>query len=446
MYQIVEHEIHNVVPLKSGTSPNYNINNPLTKLLAAMESAGTAAGLQHYLVGSCNFLLPFRNLSFYGPSGENDWQVKDPHLQDNKNDFQKQNVAGFDLTETQLTRGYAHAGDWTGPFLRLTYTPGQHSVLSADGGPLLDDAVRLYLKVGDATTGAQTILVPYNTASHRYEIEIWAYDQGNLAGLLDAKGFAAFQRGELIARPDLVKGNLLEFEGPAFDAELDKAKAEGRSFEMFDYAVQHAMHPIRKLQIELAWSNKAGDRWDSQGGTNYRYEFAMVLRGWRNYLAAGSSPNPHGGTGSLEFRNLFSNYFGHEAKRKKELGDLWMTELGRELNQWNFDAYGNKPPPVDRELFMAVNYMDLHQVHANSAIGLHRHRDSLEAFLLISGDKGEHAYMVTGDWAKHRDRERAFEIRMMERGDIVLIRGGQLHALLNDGDTNMELFMFGGYD
>lgn len=445
MYTLVEHEIHNVVALVPGTSPNYNRNNPLTKLLEAIEGTDTSAGLQHYVVGSRGFVFPFRNLTFYGPSGD-DWQVDDVRLQDNKDDFQKQNVAGFDLADTQLSRGYAHAGDWTGPFLRLSYTPGLNSLLSADGGPLLEDAVRLYLKVGNASTGTQTILVPYNPLSHRYEIEIWAYDQGDLLGRLDAKGRAALERGELIARPDLIKGNLVDFEGPAFDAERDKAKAAGQGFEMFGYKVEHAMHPIRKLHVELAWSNKAGTLWDSKGGENYHYEFAMVLRGWRNYLAAGVSPNPHGGIGSLEYRNLFSNYFSHEAKRRKEFGDHWLSELGRELYQWNYDAYGNKPPPVNRELFMPLHYMDLHQVHANSAIGLHRHRDSLEAFLLMSGEKGEHAYMVTGDWMKHRDRERAFEIRVMERGDIVLIRGGQLHALINDGDTSMELFMFGGYD
>lgn len=446
MYELVEHEIHNVVPIVPGTSPNYNRDNPLTKLLAGLESATLSAGLQHYLVGSRNFLLPFRNMRLHGAAGEQSWQITDPRQQDNKEDFQKQNVAGFDLTETQVTRGYAHAGDWTGSFLHVTYTPGVSSILSEDGGLYTKMSVQLFLTVNGASTGSSLIHVPYNETTNRYEIELWAYPGGNLADLLDAKGQAAMKRGELRAVPDLIKGSLQDFEGPAFDAKRDALRAEGKGLEMFDYAVGHTMHPIRKLQIELAWCNEAGDRWDSQGGANYRYEFAMVLRGWRNYLGAGWSANPHGGIGSLEYRNLFSNYFGYEARSKDEFKDLWISELGRELRDWNFDAYGRKPPPIGRELFMAVNYMDLHLVHPNSAIGLHRHRDSLEAFLLISGEKGEHAYMVTGDWMKHRDRERAFEIRMMERGDIVLIRGGQLHALINDGDTNMELFMFGGYD
>ncbi|EJL35377.1 cupin domain-containing protein [Novosphingobium sp. AP12] len=445
MFSIVEHEIHNVVPIEPGASPNYNKNNPLTKIIESYEAIEPSAGLQHYLVGTRNFLIPFRNLALYGPSGD-DWQVVDPRQQENKNDFQKQNVRSFDLMETQILRGYAIAGEWTGPYLHFSYAPSLASPLSVDGGPYQQDMVQLYLKVGSVSSGSDLIAVPYNAVTHRYEIEIWAYPKADLSAHLDAKGKAAMASGELIARPDLVKGSLEDFEGPAFDGLRDRLESEGKALEMFGYAVDHAMHPIRALKVEVAWASKAGDRWDSQNGENYRFEFAMVLRGWRNYLGAGRSANPHGGLGSLGYRNLFSNYFGYEEQRRRELGEEWLSELGREMRDWNRDAYGRKPAPEGRELFMAVNYMDLHSIAPNSAIGLHRHRDSLEAFLLISGERGEKAYMITGDWAKHDKRERAFEIRTMTRGDIVLIRGGQLHALINDSDTPVELFMFGGYD
>lgn len=445
MLHIVEHEIHDVVPVQPGTAPDYDRSNPLNRLIEAYEDSAMSAGLQHYLVDSRHFLFPFRNLALYGPTGDQ-WQVGDPRLQDNKNDFQKQNVSSFDLTETRLVRGYAAAGEWTGPFLHLSYAPGAASVLSPDGGPYLEDAVGLVLKVGAAESGGTPLRVPYNPVTHRYEIEIWACPEPNLRALLDPKGREAMDRGELVARPDLVKGSLSDFEGPAFDGMRDSLQAEGKGLPMFDYAPDHSMHPIRPLRVEVAWCGKGATRWDSQQGANYVYEFAMVLRGWRNYVEVGNSGNPHGGVGSLEYRNLFSNYFGYENRRREVLGDRWLSELGRELHDWNFDAYGNKPPPVGRELFMPVNYMDLHVLRPNSAIGLHRHRDSLEAFLLISGDKGEKAFMVTGDWAKHPERERAIEVRTMTRGDIVLIRGGQLHALINQGDTNLELFMFGGYD
>jgi hypothetical protein len=441
MMQIVEQEIHNVQLIPPGTSPNYNKDNPVWKLIRAIEGVELAAGREHYLVDSLQYLFPFTNVVLYGPSGDN-WEVKDPRLQDNKNDFQKQNVQYFELTNAQITRGYAHAGNWTGPFLRLSYAPNLKSPLAQPNDHYRGKVVQLYLKVGDASTGASLISVPYNETTHRYEVELWAFPAGDVRALLDAKGKAAMDRGELIVRADLVQGSLSDFQGPVFDRMRDQAKEEGRATEMFDYKVEHTMHPIRPLHIEVAWHSETQDVWDAQGGANYHYEFAMSLRGWKNYLGVGQSPNPHGGVGSLEYRNLYSNYFGYEARRQQVLGTSWMSELGRELNPWNFDAYGRKPPGEAREFFMAVNYMDLHILKPNCAIGIHRHRDNLEAFLMLHGK----ALMVIGDWAKQENRERAFEIRTMQPGDIVLLRGGQFHGLINLLDENVMLFMFGGYD
>ena len=73
---------------------------------------------------------------------------------------------------------------------------------------------------------------------------------------------------------------------------------------------------------------------------------------------------------------------------------------------------------------------------------IYRHRDNLEAFLVMQGKR----LMVTADWSKFPGRERAFEIRTMLPGAVVLIRGGQFHGLINSLDENVRLFMFGGYD
>jgi len=53
---------------------------------------------------------------------------------------------------------------------------------------------------------------------------------------------------------------------------------------------------------------------------------------------------------------------------------------------------------------------------------------------------------VTGDWGQHPARARALEVRTMQPGDLAMIKGGQLHALVNPLDENVQLFMFGGYD
>jgi hypothetical protein len=40
----------------------------------------------------------------------------------------------------------------------------------------------------------------------------------------------------------------------------------------------------------------------------------------------------------------------------------------------------------------------------------------------------------------------AFEIRTLRPGDIALLKGGQMHSLVNSLDEPVLLFMFGGYD
>ena len=211
---------------------------------------------------------------------------------------------------------------------------------------------------------------------------------------------------------------------------------------MLDRVPNHTMHPVRPLRVELAWTDAAAANWDNAFGGNYIYEFSMSLRGWGSYFAIGDSQNPHGGVGGLEYRNLYSNYFGHEAQRRQELGGAWNPELGRDLSSWNFDADHNKPSAKQRESFFSVDYMDLHILRPAAVIGMHRHRDNQEVFLLLEG-KG---LMVMGDWEKNEQRERAVELRNMRPGDLSLVKPGQFHALINVQDENLLLFMFGGYD
>jgi hypothetical protein len=120
-----------------------------------------------------------------------------------------------------------------------------------------------------------------------------------------------------------------------------------------------------------------------------------------------------------------------------------MRELGRDLPPWSFDAFGHKAAGERREEFMAVDYMDLHIVRPNAAIGLHRHRDNQEAFMMI-GDRA--GLMVIGDWAVMPNRERCLEVRTLKPGHLALLKGGNLHGLINPSDEDMMLFMFGGYD
>ena len=408
-----------VIRVAPGTTPNYDRDNPLLKLMTLIEGQELAAGREFYIASSLQYLFPIRHLALYGPSAPNT-DVLDPAGQDVKTDFQKQNVEDFVTADTRLVRGMVQVGAWSGPFLRLSYTAGPDSVLAASSGAP-GATIKLYLKVG-AVASTQLIPVPYNTVSNRYEVELWSFNGGfDLASSLDNKGRAALGRGEILMRPDLIQGAGDDF---------NRDQMDGR--DMTTVAPAHALHPILPLAIELAWANEAGTVYDSNGGANHHYAFSMVLRGWRNFLKVGSSSNPHGGVGSLEYRNLLSNYGQFQS----------LHQLGRTVEPWNFDAFGNKSRSVKREEFFAVDYMDLHIVKPNCGIGLHRHRDNQEVFLLMEG----RGLMVVGDWCQMDDRERCLEVRTLTAGHMAMLKGGNLHALMNPTDENLSLFMFGGYD
>jgi hypothetical protein len=408
-----------IVKVDPNTQPNYNQANPLLKLLNLMEKAQLAAEREFYLMEYAQYLFPYEWLSLYGPAG-NDANILDPAMQDNKLDFQKQNVKDFRSTDTFLIRGLVRVGDWVGPFLRVSYRGGPDSKLSIAANHKLGEKIKLWIKVGGVATPSP-LVVPYNPISDRYEVELWGYPNNDLRTQLDSKGRKAFDNVELQVRTDLVNGNMSAF---------NREGLNGRHIEDIDPS--NTMHPVLPVHIELAWADFSEKIWDSQNAANYHYEFNMILRGWDNYLETGISPNPHGGVGFLEYRNLMSNYGG---KSKK-------NELGRGLNPWNLSAFSTKIHGNGFEPFFAVDYMDLHFLKGGCGIGLHRHRDNQEMFLMMDGQ----GFMVVGDWCKMEQRERCFEIRTLRSGHFAMLKGGNLHALMNATDEDISLFMCGGYD
>jgi mannose-6-phosphate isomerase-like protein (cupin superfamily) len=409
----------NVFKVESGTTPDYNRGNPLLKLLNLLEKAQLAAEREFYLADQAQYLFPYEYLELYGPQG-GDANILDPTQQDNKTDFQKQNVRDFRSTDTYLVRGLVSVGNWTGPFLRISYRGGPDSKLSGTANHKLGQKIKLWVKVADVATPS-LITVPYNPRSDRYDIEFWGYPGVDLRNQLDDKGREAFDRGELIVRTDLVHGSTTDFNREGLNDQY-----------MVQVAPNNTMHPILPLHVELAWADESAQFWDSQNGANYHYEFNMILRGWDHFLGTGISPNPHGGLGFLEYRNLLSNYGRYNSRK----------ELSRKLERWNFNAFGTKNERSSVEDFFAVDYMDLHIMKPSCGIGLHRHRDNQEVFLMMSG----RGFMVVGDWCKMPERERCFEVRTLRPGHFAMLKGGNLHGLMNSTDEDASLFMFGGYD
>jgi hypothetical protein len=401
-----------------GTEPDYNTNNPLHRLIAVFERLELAAGREHYQQDLLQALFSVESITLYGPRQPNH-QVLDFTQQDFV-DFQKQNVSDFTLGDTCITRGWFTVDGWTGPFIRISYRGGPDSRLSKTSGHTLGQSIRLFLKVGSVAT-SQLLVVPYNAESDRYELELWSYPADDLRSKLDVRGVAALDRGELMVRPDLVQGTAEDFRRESVE---DKP--------MPSVAPAHAMHPVRPLRIEVAWCDSTMTHWDSRNGQNYVFEFSMILRGWDHYLKVGGSPNPHGGVGRLEYRNLMSNYFEFQSS----------GELGRIPEPWSFDAFGTKAHQGRREPFLAVDYIDLHIIRPNAGIGIHRHRDNQEIFMVLENE----VVMIVGDWCEVPERQRAFEVRTMRAGHFALLKPGQLHGLLNPTDEDIPLLMFGGYD
>jgi hypothetical protein len=261
-----------VVVVPPGKAPNYNQSNSLMSLMNGVEQVQLACDREWYLRDDLQYLFAFASLSLYGPQGDSS-AVTDPTKQDNKTDFQKQNVKDFTLGSTILTRGWVTTGSWTGPFLRLSYAAGPDSPLwqinHGDPGP----DIRLWLKVNDRAAAAP-LIVPYNGTSDRFEIELWGYAGDELRGTLRGPARDALDRGELQVRPDLLSGNPSDFD-------LDKVVDR----DLRQTSPDCTMHPILPLHIECAWGEKSLKNWDSNGGRNYHYEFNMILRGWDHFLA-----------------------------------------------------------------------------------------------------------------------------------------------------------------
>lgn len=406
----------------NGSAINYNVNNPLLKLMAIMEDSSLMAeDFSFYATNSLQYLIPFKALELYGPSGDAH-HILDPRFQDNKTDFQKQNIKDFAVTDTFLVRGWVNAGGMTVPFLKISYLGGPDSVLAQEAKNKLNASIYLYLNV-QGRAASDLIKVPYNEQSDRYELEIWGHpDSQAVSQTLSPKGKAALERGSILISNEIIKGSLNDFVREELD---DK--------NMYQHAPENTMHPILPLKIELAWTDHTYQYWDSKKGENYRYEFNMLLRGWDNYMQVGVSGNPHGGLGFLHYRNLLSNYKPYSVP----------SELSRSVYPWMFDINGNKSNNgIKDEKALAVDYLDLHILKGNCGIGIHRHRDNQEIFFLLNGK----ALMIVGDWYDFPNREQAFEIRTLLPGSLALLKAGQLHALINALDIDASLLMFGGYD
>lgn len=112
--------------------PDYNRDNPLAKLIGLNRGAATRGRTGVLCREQHAVPLPNRAPGALWPE-RTGCRHSDPTHQDNKSDFQKQNVKDFTTADTRLVRGLVQARDWSGPFLRLSCTAGPDSLLTRAG-------------------------------------------------------------------------------------------------------------------------------------------------------------------------------------------------------------------------------------------------------------------------------------------------------------------------
>ena len=400
-----------VTPVPPGTHPDHSRENALLRLTDLVARTGLAAERHAYLTEHTQYLFPFESVDLFGAHG-----VEGAGHPVRKGHVPHQVVRSFCTGDTYLLRGWATAGPWTGPFLRLSYRAGPDSVLSETAGHQLGPAVKLWLKVRGRSV-PEPLTVSYNPTTARYDLELWGYPGNDLHQHLEDKGKAALERGELLTRPDLLPGSFADF--------VDAARA---SRPVTEVATESVMHPVLALPIELAWCDLTRQFWDNRGGTNYHYEFGMKLRGWDRFLAAGALAYPYGGIGVAHYRTLFSSYAPYSG----------MQELGASSPAPGEEP--GQPPRGHHEHGMSINQVELLVLKNDCAIGLHQHHDNQQAYMLLDG----HGLMAVGDCCPRPSRLRCLEVRTLQPGDMVLVDRQQLHGFANTSDADAHLLVFGG--
>ena len=365
--------------------PDYDNGNTMLALLAVVEQVRFAAERECYDAGSLQYLLPLSWLELWGPSPP-DTDNLDPANQDNKNDFQKQNVRRFHLADTQAARGWAAAGDWRGPFPRALLPRrarqragrGRRAARRRDRLSPVDPRPRR----GDAARALRRRVGPLLRRA-----------VGPRPDLRGRRARRARRGGGCVRAPDRAARPRIRQRR----ADFERMAVDGR--DMRGVSSNHTMHPILPLYLDVHVDRAARRRRRDRRAASPRLRDARARLGQLPRRSA-SAATRTAASARWSTARCCRNYGAYAGS----------GELARILEPYNFDAHGNKGHASgDREAFMAVDYMDLHILEPACGIGLHRHRDNQEIFFMLQGE----GIMVIGDWADSGRRTRSFEVRRL---------------------------------
>ena len=73
-----------------------------------------------------------------------------------------------------------------------------------------------------------------------------------------------------------------------------------------------------------------------------------------------------------------------------------------------------------------IDFIDLTTIPPGSSIGLHEHHSNEEAYLILAGNP-----LI----------EAGSEKRRLAIGDVVVVHSGEAHSLINDTETDVQIFV-----
>lgn len=364
--------------------PDYDRDNPIATLAQTARGVSLAAGSAFYVGDSLHYLFP---ILAYGLPSE-DRSI--PH--DGRASTQEA-LRTYQLGDYFVVKGLLQVGGAARNFLKIGYT-------APSGQPLT-----LEVKVNAIS---RKVPFPYRAEDGGYSVEFWNLPD---AAALPPSLRADADRGRIVLDPAFPPGNPLDYR---------PARVKGTMWEAGD--PNDINHPLRAARISFTLAGPAGP---VAGPHTVAYK--MIRRGFDAFRSDRSSPHPHGGTGATEsilFYNAESNDPDHILRQ---------VAAGRPL------ASGEPAAAPTVERFFPAKYMQYVRFGPSASIGIHRHKDFLDAFWVARGS----GLGVVIDAIPLDGTAMTVELRRLRAFEGMIVRPGQMHGLLRDSDEPLEMFAFG---
>jgi len=359
----------------AGAQPDYDRDNPISTLAQRAASISLAGGESLYVRDSLHSLFPL--VSFGLPS-------EDPSIAHDGRPSTQEALRRYQLGDYYVVKGLLRFGGSPRNFVRVGYAPASRAAT-----PL-----RLEIEIGSVS---RKLTFPFLNESGEYAVEFWSVSEAALTSL-PAEVRAATTGGGVVLDAAFPPGNPLDYQA---------SRLKGTAWETGD--PNDVNHPLRPAPLKITIAGSAGPIIGP-----HKLGFKMIRRGFEAFRSDRFSNNTHGGTGTIEgilFYNAEANDPDHIERRR-----------GAEV-----------------ERLFPAKYMQYVRFGPGASIGIHRHKENLDAFWVTRGS----GLGVVIDAVALDGTERTVELRRLRAFEGMIVRPGQMHGLLRDTEEPLEMFAFG---